>query len=130
MYAPRPQAALRDLKAAPFAQQHIRRRHAHVFKEHFAVAVRRVVVTEDWHHSDNSHARRIHRHKNHRLLFMLRRGRVGLAHKDSDLTTRVARARCPPLAPVEDVAIAVACDARLNVRRIARSHLRLGHRKA
>ena len=36
---------------------------------------------------------------------------IGLAHHDEDLAARVARARRPPLAAVDDVVIAVAVDA-------------------
>ena len=44
---PRPQPALRDLEPAPFAQQQVGGRHAHVLNSHLGVAVRRVVVAED-----------------------------------------------------------------------------------
>ena len=42
----RAQPPLRDLEAAPFAQQHVGRRHADVVERDFGVAVRRVVVAE------------------------------------------------------------------------------------
>jgi hypothetical protein len=44
--APRAEAALRDLEAAPFAEQQVAGRHAHVVERDFGVAVRRMVVAE------------------------------------------------------------------------------------
>ena len=44
--APGPEAALRDLEAAAFAEQDVVDRHAHVLEQHLHVAVRRVVVAE------------------------------------------------------------------------------------
>jgi len=43
----RPEPSLRDLEAAPLAEQHVRNRHAHVLQLDLHVAVRRVVVAED-----------------------------------------------------------------------------------
>ena len=45
--APRSQPALRDLEPAPFAEQQIVGRHAHVLERDFHVAVRRVVIAID-----------------------------------------------------------------------------------
>ena len=47
-----PEAALRDLEAAAFAQQDVRRRHAHILEQHFGMAVRRVVIAE---HGERPH---------------------------------------------------------------------------
>ena len=49
--APRPEPALRDLEAAALAEQHVRRRHAHVLERDLRMAVRRVVVAEDRQHA-------------------------------------------------------------------------------
>src|SRR5258708_14441814 len=46
MDAARPEAPLSDLEAAPFAEQDVRYRYAHILEQHFAVAVRRVVIAE------------------------------------------------------------------------------------
>ena len=59
-----------------------------------------------------------------------RRVGVGLAHEDRDPAARIAGARDPPLAAVDDVVVAVAHDARLDVGRVRRSDVRLGHREA
>src|SRR5256714_1629803 len=99
VHAPRPQTPLRDLEAAPLAKDYVRRRHPHVLEDDFGVAVRRVVVAEDGERAHDADARRIHRHKYHRLLPMPGRFRVGLAHEDGYSAARVARATRPPLPP-------------------------------
>jgi hypothetical protein len=40
---PGAEAPLRDLEATPFAEQHVRGRHAHVLERDLGVPVRRVV---------------------------------------------------------------------------------------
>ena len=45
MDASRPEPALRDLEAAPFAEQQVTGRHAHVAEDDLGMAVRRIVVT-------------------------------------------------------------------------------------
>ena len=75
-------------------------------------------------------ARRVHRHQDHRLLLVAGRGRIGLAHEDQDLAARIAGAGDPPLAAVDDVVVAVADDARLDVGRVRRGDVGLGHREA
>ena len=56
------QAALRDLEAAAFAQQHVGGGDAHIGKGHFGVAVRGVIVAEDGEHAIDFDAGRIERH--------------------------------------------------------------------
>ena len=51
MNAARAQPSLRDLEAASLAEQHVRRRHAHVFERDLGVPVRRIVVAEDRQHA-------------------------------------------------------------------------------
>jgi len=67
-------------------------------------------------------------HQDHRLL-LVARGIVGigLAHQDVELAARVAGAARPPLAAVDHVMVAVALDAALDVGRIRRGDVRLGH---
>ena len=127
--AARAQAALGDLEAAALAEQDVGRRHAHVLEVDLHVAVRRVVVAEHAERAQDLDARRVDRHQDHRLLRVARRLRVGLAHEDHDLAARVAGARGPPLASVDDVVVAVALDARFDVGRVGRGHRRLGHRE-
>ena len=59
------------------------------------------------------------------------RGRtwVGLAHDDEDGAARVAYARRPPLAAIDDVVVAIAHDGSGNVGGIRRSHIGFGHQK-
>ena len=73
MDAPRAETSLGDLEPAPFAQKHIRRRHAHVVEHDLGVPVWRIVVTEDRQHAHHGDAGRIERHQNHRLLLVPRR---------------------------------------------------------
>ncbi|MOA30903.1 hypothetical protein D3C78_1520240 [compost metagenome] len=52
---------------------------------------------------------------------------VGLAHGHEHGATGVGGAGNPPLAAVDHVLVALAFDARLDVGRIARGHVGLGH---
>src|SRR5277367_2299289 len=78
MAPPRPQPPLRNFKSAPFAQQHIRHWHTHIFEMYFGVPVRRMVVTKHPQHPHDFHSRRIQRHQNHGLLFVRRSRRIAL----------------------------------------------------
>ena len=127
--APRPEPALRDLEAAALAEQDVLDRHAHVVEQHLHVAVRRVVVAEHRQRAQHRHARRIARHQHHRLLRVARAVGVGLAHHDEDRAARVAGARAEPLAAVDDVVVALAPDAALDVGGVGRGHRRLGHQE-
>ena len=126
--APRPEAPLCDLEAASLAEQHVLRRHAHVVEQHLRVAVRRVVEAEDRQHALHRDAGPRQRHQDHRLLPVpVGVLRVGLAHHDQDAAARVERARGPPLAAVDDAGVAVADDPGLDIGRIGRGDLDLGH---
>ncbi len=65
MDAPRPEPPLRDLEAAPFAEQHVLGGHADVLEHHLAVAVRGVVIAEHRQHPLDRHAGRVERHEDH-----------------------------------------------------------------
>ena len=108
MDAARSEAALRDFESAAFAEDHVLERHLHVFEQDFAVAVRRVVITEHGQHAQDLHARRVHGHEDLRLLAIFVRVGIGLAHHDHDLAARIADARRPPFAAVDDVVVALA----------------------
>ncbi len=116
--ASRPEAALGDLEAAAFAKQHVGRRNADIVEDDFRVAVRCVVIAEHGQHADDFHARRVQRHEDLRLLFVLLGAEVRLAHHNGDLAMTVADARRPPFAAVDDVLVALALDTRLDVRRV------------
>ena len=65
--------------------------------------------------------------EHHRLLPVRRGGRVGLAHGDQHGAAWVHRTAGPPLAPGDDVLIAVPLDPGGDVGRVAARHVRLGH---
>ena len=74
--AARAEAQLRDLEAAPLAEEDVVLRHAHVGEAEVHVAVRRVVVAEHVHRAEDLDAGRVHRHEDLRLL-EVRRPRPG-----------------------------------------------------
>jgi hypothetical protein len=121
---------LGDLEAAALTQQDGRLRHAHVVVDDLGVAVRSIVVAEHVQHLDDLDALGVARHHDHRLLAVGRRIGVALAHQDDDLAARIAHARRPPLAAVDDVAVAVGLDAAFDVARVGRGDRRLGHGEA
>ena len=113
--APGTEPALRDLEAAPLAQDHVIRRHAHILEVHLAMAVRRIVIAEDGERADHRDAGRVNRHQHHRMLLVARSIGVALAHEDENLAARIGGARGPPFQAVDHIVIAVALDARLEV---------------
>ena len=122
--------SLRDLEAAAFAEQHVGGGHAHIVVDDLGMADRRIVISEHAHVADDPDPRRVPRHQHHRLLQMLVGiVRVGLAHHDQQLAILAHRARREPLAAVDDVFVAVAANAALDVGGIARRDFRLGHRE-
>ena len=130
MDTPRPEAALRNLEAAPFAEEHVVNRHPRVIEKDFAVPVRRFVIAEHRQHALDGNAGMRQRHQDHRLLFMaiLVVG-ICLAHHDQNLAARVERARGPPFAPVDDIFIAVAADLSLDIGGVRRRNLDFRHGK-
>src|SRR5436309_5431935 len=99
--SPRPQPPLRDLKTATFAENHIFRRHLHVFENHFSVAMRRIVEAEYRQHTVHANARRVHRHKYLRLLAIFLGVWVRLAHHEQNLAAWMPNARRPPLSAID-----------------------------
>ncbi len=91
--------------------------------------MRRIVIAEDRQVTDDLDARSIQFHQHHRLLLVLLRLEVGLAHHDRDLAARIARTRRPPLGAVDHVFVAFAADRAFDVGGIGRSNLRLGHQE-
>src|SRR5271163_2922342 len=108
--AARTEPALRDLKTAAFAEEEIAGGYAHVLEQDFGVAMRRVVVAEHRQHAQHLDAGRIERNEDLRLLLVASAARIGLSHDDGDLAARIADARRPPLAAVDDIIVAVAAD--------------------
>src|SRR5918911_305329 len=108
----------------------VRGGHPHPVKRYFRVAVWGVVVTEDRQRSLHLHTRGLHRDKDHGLLFVARRLRVGLAHENADPAPRISGTGDPPLPGVYDVLVSVTLDARPDIRSVRGGHVRLGHREA
>src|SRR3546814_15697389 len=55
--------------------------------------------------------------------------RVRFAHQDRDLAARIADARGPPLATIDDIFVAVTLDAGRDVGRIRGGDVRFGHQE-
>ena len=102
----------------------------HVVEVNFHVAVGRVVVAEHRQMARHVYSGCVHGHQNHGLLLVGRGLWVRFTHEYENFAARIARARCPPLAGVDDVLIAVAAYGALYVAGIGGSHGRLGHGKA
>ena len=106
-----------DHEAHPLAGDHVLGRHPDVGEADLRVALV-VGVAEHRQVPQDLDARGIQRHEDHRLLLVGRGVRVGLAHHDQDPAVGVIGVRGPPLAPVQDVLVAVALDAKRDVGRI------------
>ena len=52
---------------------------------------------------------------------------IGLTHEDNNLAARIRRPRSKPFVTVDEVAITIALDARLDVGGVTGRHRRLGH---
>jgi hypothetical protein len=121
---------LRNFEATPLAQEKIRRRDAHILEDHLAMPVWRIVVSEHVQHPDHLHAWSVARDKDHRLLLVaIRVAGIGFPHDDQHPAARIADTGCPPLAAVDDVLVTVPHDRRLDVGRVRRRDVRLGHRE-
>src|SRR5712675_2016079 len=87
-----PEADLRDLEAAAFAEQDVVLGYPDIVKAQVHMAARRMVVPEHVHRSDDLDAWRVIGHQNLRLLFAPRRVRIGHHHHDHDLAAGLAEA--------------------------------------
>ena len=126
--AARPEADLRNLEAAAFAQQDVLLRHAHIGELDVHVAARRMVGAEHMHRADHLHAGRVHRHQDLRLLQMRRRIRARLDHGDHDLAARIARVGDVVFLAVDHPLIALEHGGGRDVLGVRRGHIRLRHR--
>ena len=116
--AARAEAPLGNLETAAFAQQHIGDGDTHVLHLDFHVPVRGIVITEHRQVTDDVHTRRIVGHQHHRLLRVTIGFEIGLAHHDRHFAARIAEARRPPFAAVDDVFVAIAFNAGFDVGRV------------
>src|SRR5271165_2788213 len=86
-----------------------RTRNPDIVEQDLAMAMRRVVVSEDRQMAEHGHSLGVARHDDHRLLAVpVGVVLVGLAHEDEELAPRVVGARGPPLPTVDYVFVAVA----------------------
>ena len=121
---------LRDGEPEPLLADQVGDGDPDVLEQQLGVAtVLVVVVAEDRHRPHHGQARGVAGDQDHRLLPVPVGARVGLAHHDEDLALGVHGAGDPPLAPVDDVLVTVADDGGLDVRRVGRRHVGLGHRE-
>ena len=128
---PRAKTALGNLKPPTLTQNHIRGRHAHVLELDLGMTVGGIVVAEYGQHTQDIHAGCVARDQDLGLLeIAVRIIGVGLAHEDENFAARVAHARGPPLAAVDDVFIPVTHDAGFDIGGIGRGHRGFGHGKA
>jgi hypothetical protein len=116
-------------KPRPFAEQHVGGRDAHILELDLHMAVRRIVIAVDGERALDRDAGRVERDQHHRLLLVLSRARVGLAHHDRDLAARIACAARPPFPPVQHVLVTVSGNLALDVGRVGRGDARFGHQK-
>src|SRR3546814_4654027 len=105
-----PQPPLSKSKAAPLAEQHILDRNANIHQLDFAMTMWRIVIAKHRKHSQNSNPRRVERQEDHARLSMARDIRIGLSHENADRASRIAYARRPPFAAVDQIMVAVTND--------------------
>jgi hypothetical protein len=119
MDPPRTKPALRNLETAALAEQDVRNRNHDVLEQNFSLSVGRIVVAEYWQGAHDLNPGCIAWDKDHRLLLVaIRITRIGLAHEDEQLATRIERSGGKPFAAIDDKAIPLSLDAALDVGRI------------
>ena len=124
------ETALGNFKSTPFAQQNVRGGYPRVVEDHFAMAMRRIVIAVNTQGAKNLHAFSVDGDQNHRLLRMSTRVvGVALTHDDHDFAARVTRTTDPPLASGDDVLVAIALDSGFDVGGIARGDRGFSHRE-
>jgi hypothetical protein len=119
---------LTDSKALTLAAQQRARGDPDLVEVHLGVPLA-VVVAEHRQGADDGDAGGLDRDQHHALLLVLGGLGVGLAHDDQQPAVGMQGVGGPPLLAVEDVRIALAGNAHLDVGGIGARHLGLGHRK-
>src|SRR5690606_15535654 len=115
---------LGDLETAALAEDHVFVRHPYVLEEDFGVAVGGIVIAEHRQWPDDLHPGRIGGHQHHRMLLVAWPLRIGQAHEDHDLATRVTGAGGPPLAAVDHPFVTVTHGGGGHVGGVRRGHVR------
>mmetsp|Transcript_35474 Transcript_35474/g.89154 ORF Transcript_35474/g.89154 Transcript_35474/m.89154 type:complete len:285 (+) Transcript_35474:590-1444(+) len=124
----RPESALRNFKAAAFAEEKIACRHAHVHELDFCVAVRRIVVAKHGEGTLDVDAGCVHGDEDHGVLLVLRplvRGRA--PHEYTQTATLVHSTAGPPLQPIYHVMVAISDNSAFHVGCIRAGHPGLSH---
>ena len=124
----RAEPGLGDREAAALLADDVRDRHPDAGEGDLGVAVL-VVLAEHGVVADHGDAGGVARDEYHRLLAVRHRRGVGLAHDDEEGTAGIHGAAGPPLAPVNDVLLAVAGDPGGDVGGVAAGHIGFGHRE-
>jgi len=128
--AARSQTALDDLEALAPAHEQVLERHAHILIDDLHVALGRIVVAKHLHRAHDLDAGRVGGDDDHALLRVaIRVVGVVLAHEQVHGAARVARARDPPLVPVDDNLVALLPQRRADVGGVGRGDEALRHGK-
>jgi hypothetical protein len=124
----RAEPGLRGREAAALLADDAGHRHADVAEQDLGVTML-VVVAEHGVVADHGDARGVAGDQHHRLLAVRGSRGAGLAHQDKESAAGIHGAAGPPLAPVDDVVVAVPVDLRGDVGGIAAGHVGFGHRE-
>ena len=131
MNPPWSETALSDLKTTSLTQEHVSRWNSHIVKNHFAMTVRRIVISKDGQGTQNSDAWCVSRNNDHRLLpVAICIIRIAFPHKNKYFTARIIRPRRPPFTAINHVLITIPHNRCFNIGRIRRRHRGFSHRKA
>jgi hypothetical protein len=115
----RPPELLGDREAVSLFTDEVVDRHPHVIEDQLAVAaVELLVVAEDTQVACDGQSGGVARDRDHALLAVWISFGIAAPHDDEYLAARAQRPGDEPLAPVDDVAVAVADDAGRDVARI------------
>src|SRR5687767_5050851 len=86
-----------------------------------------VEIAEGAERTDERDTRRAGIYDDLRLLAMDWRRGIGLAHQNEQAEVRIVRICDPPFAAVHHIMITVALDPRIDIGRVGRGDVRLGH---
>ena len=126
---PGPKAALSNFKATPLPKQDVVVRHPHMFKQHFGVPMRRIVITEHRQWAHDVHTRCIDRYQDHRVLLMTRAFRIAQPHENQNFAAWVAGAGSPPFTTIDHPFITITHGAGVHVGGIRRCDIGFSHGK-
>ena len=123
----RPKTALSNLEPAPFAQNDVLGRDAHIGEPQVHVAMRGVIGTEHLHGPQHLDARCVGIHHKHGVALMLGCVGVGAGHHNVQPAPRIACAGNPPFVAVQHIVIAIAPCLERQLGCIGRRHIGFRH---